>query len=305
MNKFFTLLFAPGVFFSCTTSTIKQKETPKEIHFKSSEYELHSPKNQTHLLILFPCFPCDIENTKTEFDIIQAANKKGIAVLLMNFNQHLWLEENEKKQLKTFLESILEKHHLNTKHVTLGGFSSGGNVSLLLSNYLHTTKSKIKPEKAFIADSPIDLLGIYESAIKNIKSNYAPESVEEAKWIVESFEKEFGKGDSSLAHYQNKSPYIYKTHSFDNYKALKNIKIRFYTEPDTLWWKENRQTAYEDMNAFYIKNFAIDLNKQIKKPVVEYIETTNKGYRSSGERHPHSWSIIDQNKLIEWILKDQ
>jgi hypothetical protein len=36
---------------------------------------------------------------------------------------------------------------------------------------------------------------------------------------------------------------------------------------------------------------------------VEYISTENKGYRANGDRHPHSWSIVDKDKLVEWILE--
>lgn len=37
---------------------------------------------------------------------------------------------------------------------------------------------------------------------------------------------------------------------------------------------------------------------------VEYIPTENKGYRSNGERHPHSWSIVDGTDLVNWMLEE-
>ena len=37
---------------------------------------------------------------------------------------------------------------------------------------------------------------------------------------------------------------------------------------------------------------------------VEYIPTENMGFRANGERHPHSWSIIDKVGLIKWILNE-
>jgi hypothetical protein len=36
-----------------------------------------------------------------------------------------------------------------------------------------------------------------------------------------------------------------KTENIANLKGLENTKIRLYTEPDTLWWKENRKEDYE------------------------------------------------------------
>ena len=84
--------------------------------------------------------------------------------------------------------------------------------------------------------------------------------------------------------------------------GLKNSKVRFYTEPDSLWWKENRLTDFEGTNAYAIEQIAKDL-KAKNWEQFELIETKNKGYRSNGERHPHSWSIVDMYELIEWILE--
>jgi hypothetical protein len=36
---------------------------------------------------------------------------------------------------------------------------------------------------------------------------------------------------------------------------------------------------------------------------VSYIKTEDRGYRASGDRHPHSWALVDEKDLIEWILK--
>lgn len=59
---------------------------------------------------------------------------------------------------------------------------------------------------------------------------------------------------------------------------------------------------YEQMNAYYIKNLSEKLNDSEFKSV-EYIPTKDKGYRANGERHPHSWTIVDINDLINWMLK--
>ena len=33
----------------------------------------------------------------------------------------------------------------------------------------------------------------------------------------------------------------------------------------------------------------------------EFINAFGKGYRIEGNRHPHSWSIIDSHDCIDWI----
>jgi len=47
----------------------------------------------------------------------------------------------------------------------------------------------------------------------------------------------------------------------------------------------------------------IDFVVPITNPIIKLSETQNKGIRGDGARHPHSWSIVDQEELIEWILK--
>ncbi|UPQ80343.1 hypothetical protein M0M57_05765 [Flavobacterium azooxidireducens] len=133
------------------------------------DYELVKAESQKALLILFPCFPCDAENTKTEFKIIDVAQKNNISVLMMNFNQHLYLEKEEKEKLAKQLNSILKEENLKSENIFIGGFSSGGNVSFLLSNYLIQTKNNIQPKGVFLVDSPIDLLELYKTSQKNIE----------------------------------------------------------------------------------------------------------------------------------------
>jgi hypothetical protein len=278
-------------------------ETKKGSIIIRDNYQLWKAEKQQALIILFPCFPCNAENTLAEFKIDGVAMTNNITVLSMNFNQHLWLETTEKQKLAELLVEIVKEHNIKTDQTFIGGFSSGGNVSLLLTDYLKASKSIIQPKGVFIADSPIDLLALYENAINTLKQNFSETAVQEANWIKEKFEAEFGFGDTSLVNYEAKSPFYYPTNSINNLSNLNDVKIRLYTEPDTLWWKENRQTEYKGMNAYYIERLANSLAKRYGIESIAYIKTENRGYRASGERHPHSWAIIDEQELVKWILK--
>ncbi|MGH1366292.1 MAG: hypothetical protein ACRBF0_22215 [Calditrichia bacterium] len=295
--------------FSCSQDTPQlNKETSTADALKrivAEHYQLTIPKQQTGLLILFPCFPCNAENTELEFDIVNLAAQNEVAVLMMNFSQRLWLSDAENAELERQISEAITKNNLNSNNIYIGGFSSGGNVSLLLANHLIKIESDIQPKGVFIVDSPIDLLGLYENAVDNITRNYSAVAVEESKWIVNTFDREFGNGDSSIARYEATSPFISKTNSTVNLTHLEDMQIRFYSEPDTAWWKKNRQTDYEGTNAFYIEKLAIELKKQYGDNAVEYIATKNKGYRNNGERHPHSWSIVDKQSLMDWMISGE
>ncbi|MEM9676279.1 MAG: hypothetical protein AAF992_27050 [Bacteroidota bacterium] len=287
--------------------TSRSQNEIKEASYKIQEndhYELLIPEeNQTGVLILFGGFPDTPDVIKQEFKIIEPATDAGIAVALMKFNRKLWLMENEKNQLATIVSQMFAENDLTQENVYIGGFSSGGNISLLLGNYLVESGSDIQPEGVFIVDSPVDLLRLYKNAQRNIERNFMPSSVQESRMTVSILESAFGKPEDGIKPYEEHSPYTSKTHNIDNLKYLQNAKLRLYTEPDTVWWKENRQYEYEDMNAYFIKNLADDLTEEFGN-IVEYIATKNRGYRPNGNRHPHSWSIVDVDELIQWITNE-
>jgi len=282
-----------------TITTELTSQTQPAEHIVHENFELYKVKDSKATLVLFPGGASSAKDTKEEFDIITTAQANQVSVLFMNFNRHLWIDEPATKQLATELENVFTENEINTENTFIGGMSIGGNVTLTLSNYLCKKKSKIKPKGVFIVDSPIDLFALYESSLKDIANpNFNEERLTEPKWIINYFEEEFGK-DSLLINIQKASPFT-NINNYTSVPNLKNCKIRFYTEPDSLWWKENRQTDFESTNAYAIQQIASDLKtKNWNK--LELIETENKGYRSNGERHPHSWSIVDTRNLIEWI----
>ncbi|MGI9525730.1 MAG: hypothetical protein ACR2MS_01325 [Weeksellaceae bacterium] len=278
-------------------------EKPKYEIIKTSEFELNKAENQKGLLILFPCFPCDAENTLSEFKISEISVKNDFSVLAMNFNQHLYLNQKEKQELAEQLTDIVREQNLSEKNIFIGGFSSGGNVSLLISDYLVNNKSPIQPKGVFIVDSPIDLLGLYGTAEKNLKFNFSESSIQESTWIKNMFDKEFGNPSYGINTYEQNSPYTFQTENIDNLKGLKKVKIRFYTEPDLKWWKEYAKNEYEDLNAFYIHKLSDKLKNEFGENNVELINTENRGYRANGERHPHSWAIVNAKDLVNWMLE--
>ena len=268
---------------------------------KTEYYELLLPKaEQTGVLILFGGFPDNPAAIKREFKIVAPAMEAGVAVALMEFNRRFWLEDDEKKELAAIINRMFEEHPLGKENVTIGGFSSGGTVSLLLSDYLVQSGSGVQPRGVFVVDSPVDLLELYENSQRNIERDFSSVSVQESQMIVRMLESRFGKPEDSIAPYEAHAVYTLKTHNTENVSHLRDVKLRFYTEPDTVWWKQNRQNEYEEMNAYFIKHLADDLSKEFGDNVT-YLATENRGYRPNGERHPHSWSIVEVDELIGWI----
>jgi hypothetical protein len=278
-----------------------EKQTSEIISTK--EFKLIRAENQKGLLILFPCFPCNAENKLNEFKIADISVKNGFSVLAMNLNELLYLKPNEKEELAEQLIKIVSEYNLHENNIFIGGFSSGGNVSLLITNYLIKNKSQIRPKGIFVVDSPVDLLGLYKTAEKNLELNFSKASIQESTWIKNSFDNELGDPEKGITNYEQYSPYTFKTDNIDNLKGLEDLKIRFYTEPDLKWWNKHAKNSYEDLNAFYIQKLSDKLKTEFRTEKIELIKTENKGYRANGERHPHSWSIVNEKELINWMIE--
>ena len=307
MKKALILLLFFILIVSCKQNN-KEKEqiVTEKIQFTEivkEDYELYKPNKEIKgVLILFGGYPENADDIKREFQILDIARENNIAVLLSNFNQKLWLEESEKHQLAKKLQAIVVENKLPTENIFVGGFSSGGVVSLLISDFIIGMKQfYIDPKGVFIVDSPIDLTALYKSSEKNIERSFSEPSIQESTWLLETLGNNFGNPKDNIEKYEENAVFTYRTNNISNLKKLKRTKIRLYTEPDTLWWKENRLADYEQMNAFYIKKLSESLTQKGFESV-EYIPTTDKGYRANGERHPHSWSIVDKKDLVNWIL---
>ncbi|SDG69895.1 hypothetical protein [Winogradskyella thalassocola] len=305
VKKILALLIIASISISCKNTEHEKKEPVTEITFEdiiNEDYELHkSSKNSNGVLVLFGGFPESAKDIKREFKILENAENHNISVLYMNYSQKIWLEQDELSQLSEQLQDIFKVNILPTDNVYIGGFSSGGNMALLISDFMTNQQSNIIPKGVFIVDSPIDLVALYNTAQKNIERNFSNSAVQESTWLLETLGAKFGNPKDSISGYEEYAIFTSKTNNINTIKNLKNTKIRLYTEPDTLWWKENTMAKYEDLNAYYIKKLSEALQTSQFKDVT-YIPTTDKGYRSNGDRHPHSWAIIDTKNLINWML---
>lgn len=264
-------------------------------------FELHRAENEQAVLILYPGFGTSSVETKLEFPILKQATEAGITVLLMNFSQHLWIDSADRRMLTHQLETAFAEHHLTTRRICIGGMSVGGTVAVSLSDHLAKTSSRLAPHCVFLVDSPIDHYALYQSAQKDLlRKEFSEERLAEPRFIIGYFEENFGNGNSLLVNLKAVSPFDYSQGS-NSISALLDTKLRFYTEPDSLWWRQNRETDFENINAHVIQQISRQLATAGWRKY-ELITTEGKGYRANGDRHPHSWSIVDANDLLEWVL---
>lgn len=300
------LLISIACMYTACTGTTKDVETHSNDssyqHIIAEGYEVYKPLEGGHTtLILFGGFPETASDIQREFDVLKLSEQYKINLVLMNYNRKLWLTESDKLYLRQGIESIFKQHQLPKHNIHIGGFSSGGNLSLLLVNHFIESQSGIQPKGVFAIDAPVDLLELYRLSERNIRRQFSKNIVAEAEWLKNMLQTSLGRPDNSIKQYEKYAVYTHETNNCDNLRALNGLKIRFYAEPDSIWWKKHRNNDRKDLNAFWIEQLSKALATKLEDATIEYTKTEHKGYRSDGQRHPHSWSIVDQKDLVEWI----
>ncbi|MCH2231176.1 MAG: hypothetical protein MK105_12610 [Crocinitomicaceae bacterium] len=302
MKKSITFI-AFVILLGCTQSSTKMESEPTNIQeFSKEDYVLYKTQNERSvLLIVFPDLGGNAESIKESFNILSTAKEANISVLMMNFNHHLFLSKEDKNLLTEVLNDVIKSHKLSPDKVVIGGFSSGGIVSSLWSHHLLEINHAFKPQKTFVVDSPLDLVELFNN-VTDVDSASHEISMEEAEYIINYFEEALNTKDSLIQRITEVSPFNYATLNFENIERLNELDFRIYTEPDSVWWKENRGFEFKETDSYQLIRFAASAGEH-GWDNLQLIQTTNKGYRSNGQRHPHSWSIVDPKELIEWILK--
>jgi len=280
---------------ACQSPAPPQAQALREIH--TADYDLIIPTEQKALLILFPCFSCDAADTRAESRIADTAAANGIAVLMMNFNRHIMISEAEKEEVIGTIAGVVKEHNVDVSNTFIGGFSSGGNVSVLLAKaLLGSADPPVKLKGIFAVDSPLDLVLLYECSQRDLAKTTFPEYKGEARMIIALLDSILGPPTDSLANYERSAPLLNTAASV---APLKDLPIRFYTEPDTAWWRTNRDDSYEELNAYGLKRIH-DTLVAAGNARAEYITTEGRGVQH-GNRHPHAWSIVDERELVRWI----
>lgn len=269
--------------------------TEKGINIDNEKFELIVPEKHKELLILFPGFGGTNESIKTECNIVKKALKQKISILILKNNRNFFLEKKELEKLGETVVELIDKKNINNNKVFIGGFSAGGNLGLQLGKYLiKKEKYKNNLKGIFIIDSPIDLEQLY---LKYEKSVVEDESGS-IKYFLNILEKQIGNPKKDFEKYKEYSPYLSSIEYTKNVE-FENTELIFYTEPALKFRKDNFNQNFENTNGYQIKKLSKLLNQKDFKS--KYIETENKGYRKNGMRNPHSWSIMNENKIVEWI----
>ncbi len=214
-----------------------------------------------------------------------------------------WLNDRWLEQLDAVIAETLTTYRLPRHRVVVGGFSGGGTVAVSYAEFTAAARSRagVRVRGVFAADAPLDMARLWRGEVLAIARGAHPRFVAEAKMVLGLLERALGGPPEQHApRYLEVSPLSAFAKGGGQAALLRDVPIRLYTEPDVDWWMANRQLDYYSMNALDAAALVTQLQVMGKKQP-ELVTTRGRGFRPDGTRHPHSWSIIDEKNLADWI----
>ena len=277
---------------------------------KSTElfyYALYPKATIEGALILFPSTWESAENViNNNIDLIKIAHKENLLLIIPSINYNVCLDETSMSFLNSAFKHMIDKYTPPIDKIVLGGFSLGGMNAIRYTEMAYT-KGEItlfKPAAVYGVDPPLDLERLYTSFERILEKNFSKPAMQEANDYINKMNLKFGGSpDNFRETYVKYSMYSKSKKDGGNAKYLVNVPVRIYCDPDIEWQLNNRRMDYYDMNALdqtAMINYLL-LSGNTK---AEFINAVGKGYRLDGRRHPHSWSLVEPEDCINWILKN-
>lgn len=274
--------------------------TSKSLYY-CSLMPIQAPKG---VLVLLPgTWETTLHVLQSNTKLIERAYNHQLAVIIPSLNQRLSLNTTVLQFLNNVFTDAMQKYHLPADKFIIGGLSMGGLFSIRYAELAAEDPSKttIHPKAVYSVDGPTDLENLYYS-FKRRFNNPRNANKGEAEYAIKEFERFMGGSPQQFRkQYIHYSTFSKSEEDGGNAKYLLNLPVRIYNDLDVNWWIENRGNDLYDMNALDQSAFINHLIGRGNKKA-EFINAIGKGYRLEGNRHPHSWSIVDPEECIEWIL---
>ncbi|MDI9364910.1 MAG: alpha/beta hydrolase [Flavobacterium sp.] len=255
----------------------------------------------TGYLFLLPGFEETAESVLQQTDLPKKLALNGILTVIPTFQDGVLsfgVDSLSQQSFDKILKDVTSKHNLINQKFYVGGYSIGGSCAIK-----YAQKAIIKPSVVFAIDPPLDFERFYNSAKRDIRLSKKNEASEESVYMIDRLERETGGSPIiKRSEYYKLSPYSFSDTTQTAIKKIINIPLRIYTEPDINWWLKERGEDFTSMNVTECSAMINELNR-LGNNNATLITTQNKGFRKPDNiKHPHSWSIVDNNELIKWLL---
>lgn len=255
-------------------------------------------------IFLLPGFSETAERVLQQSSLASQLTKSGLLTIIPTLQDGVFsfgIDDSSQQSFEKIVTDVRKKNKLTDQPFYLGGYSIGGSCILKYAEDVDK-----KPNAVFTIDPPIDFEQMYHSSKRNLRLSVNTQPNGESIFLVKKIKEIMnGTPENSIANYHKISPYSFSDTSQTAIKKLLNVPLRIYTEPDIDWWMKERGMDYTSMNSTFHSAMINELNRLGNKNAT-LITTQNKGYRKpDNSKHPHSWSIVDNEDLIKWLLKQK
>jgi hypothetical protein len=273
--------------------------------FKTSNncYRLYRPTDPARgLVVMLPYYGSDA-NEFSSAALPGLLAKKNVATMVVSAGGYLM--DNDLVTLRELIGKVVQELNIPAGSLVVGGISAGGTGAVRYSEYCISghCDARSRPVAIFSVDAPLDFESWWNRAKLNLRRGNPKSGLEESQAILDALRSAMGGSPDQVRQaYRSRSPFLASERDGGNAHLLKNVPIRLYTEPDVIWWIENIGCDYYTMNAIDQAALVLQL-RALDNTKAELITTTGKWFRPPGTRNPHSWTIVDEPDLADWIAK--
>lgn len=254
------------------------------------------------VLVLLSGFGQRAEDTPPETKLHNVGYANHVLTIFYAAGNKLYADSATEAKLTRVLKDVLRRYKVSKNAFVIGGFSAGGMIALRYVERCNESPNQfpIQPRGVFVVDSPVDFFTIWNELEEAAKSKSSEAAVEEAERAMKFISGDHGNPKNNQAYYARMNPFSMNKNMGENERHLKSTPVRAYHDVDVSWWLENRNQSVRESN-YMVTSELIKRLMQLGNKKAEFIQTYQTGYRSNGQRHPHSWSIVNEVEFIQWM----
>lgn len=301
--KFLTTLFV--VFLSITVSAQEYEYVFRNPQDSSSNaYLVVLPQGPIRGMVVRDYTTLPSMQKESPYQYAKLCREAGLLCLYTDTSTdfpELFITDSCMLLLEQMIAEVLRKYEVPEQSIFIGGISASGTRALRFAEYTVRSNSNIKIRGVFAVDAPLDLARFYYSASSH-RESFKAGMRWEADFMIPKFESWFGGSpDSFNQAYKMASVFCHADSLGGNAHYLRKTDLILFHEPDIDWWLNERGSSYYDINSFDLVAFTQKL-RDLGNDEVQLITTSGKGFNRAGERNCHSWTIVDEKLLVDWIL---
>ncbi len=266
----------------------------------SSSYYLAIPPGSGNIravLVVFCAFRGP-ESILPETKLHNVAAANDMLTIYASVGRRILPDSGAMEQLNRVFRHVVMQFKPDTATFAVGGYDMASMAVLRYAEEAWTNPGRwtVRPKLVFDIAGPVDLVSFVHQCERQIKKNYSPPAVGDARAILGLLGDEPAGGFATLSPFNSTDP------EPGHEQALRHAAMRLYFDTDIEWQLSERRNGYYDTYlpdaAEMVARLMLEGNNR-----AEFVSAKVPGMRSNGMRRPGAYNIVDEVDCIQWILK--